>query len=96
MLAVLSFALPASAFPTPLPVPALADVDIPVLGAWTDQGIIISPGPPGSWEVRLDGAISPTTAVKFKGVYYLYYIGADGNRSDDQGPRPDTCIIRLV
>jgi len=31
--------------------------------------------------------ISPCTVVKKDGTYFLYYIGADGNRSTDGGPR---------
>ena len=63
-----------------------ASVDIPAQGDWTDRGVVLAKGPAGSWDVRLAG-ISPTSVVKKNGVYYLYYVGADGNRSSDGGPR---------
>lgn len=63
------------------------EVDIPEDADWTDRGIIINPGGSGSWDVRLSGALSPCTAVKKGDTYFLYYIGADGNRSFDGGPR---------
>jgi hypothetical protein len=59
----------------------------PPLSAFVDQGIVLQAGPPGSWDVRLEGAISPTTAIKKGGTFFLYYVGADGNRSTDGGPR---------
>lgn len=61
-------------------------VDIPEDTDWTDQGVVISPGGSGSWDVRLTGALSPCTVVKKGDTYFLYYIGADGDRSDG-GPR---------
>ena len=60
---------------------------IPSVSDWTDLGTIIKPGPAGAWDNHLDGMISPSTAIKKDGIYYLYYIGADGNRSTDGGPR---------
>lgn len=63
-----------------------AEVQIPKQSDWADRGIALQSGPPGSWEVRLSG-ISPCTVVKKDKTYYLYYIGADGNRSTDGGPR---------
>jgi len=63
------------------------EADIPEDADWTDQGTIISPGGAGSWDVRLTGALSPCTLVKKGDTYFLYYIGADGNRSFDGGPR---------
>lgn len=59
----------------------------PPLSDWVDRGIVLEPGPPGSWDVRLEGAISPATAVKKGDTYFLYYVGADGDRSSDGGPR---------
>jgi len=87
MLAVLSFVSPAWASPAPQPAAASATVRIPKQSDWTDRGTALSPGPSGSWDARLTGAITPATVVKFNGVFYLYYIGADGNRSTDGGPR---------
>ncbi|MCK5666823.1 MAG: hypothetical protein KAI17_25215, partial [Thiotrichaceae bacterium] len=54
---------------------------------WQDHGVVLTGGGPGSWDVRFDGAISPSASIKKNGIYYLYYIGADGNRSTDGGPR---------
>jgi len=62
-------------------------VGIPEQSDWVDRGVVLSPGQQGSWDVRLGGMISPATVVKKNGVYFLYYIGADGNRSSDGGPR---------
>jgi len=52
----------------------------PEQGDWVDQGNIIT-AVNGTWEKRLDG-ISPCTVVKKDGTYFLYYIGADGDRGD--------------
>jgi hypothetical protein len=65
----------------------LPEIQIPKQADWIDRGIVISPGTSGAWDTRLFGMISPTTVVKKNGTYYLYYIGADGNRSTDGGPR---------
>ena len=62
-------------------------VQIPAEADWTDRGVVFAAGPAGSWDVRFDGQSSPCATVKKDGVYYLYYIGADGNRADDGGPR---------
>jgi hypothetical protein len=66
-------------------------VQIPSQSDWTDHGTILSQGVPGSWDARLEGAISPATMVKKNGTYYRYYIGyyigANGDRSTDGGPR---------
>ncbi|MCI0439837.1 MAG: fibronectin type III domain-containing protein, partial [Chloroflexi bacterium] len=62
-------------------------IEIPSQADWTDQGVVISPGPPGSWDVRLTGAVSPCAVIKLDGTYFLYYIGADGNRADDGDAR---------
>lgn len=66
---------------------AHAEISIPKQSEWLDWGIILESGPPGSWDVRLAGMISPCTVVKKNGTYFLYYIGADGDRSTDRGPR---------
>ncbi len=65
-------------------------IRIPKQSDWTDSGMVVSAGPPDSWDTRLSGAISPSTVVKKEGVYFLYYIGADGDRGfphTDRGPR---------
>ena len=53
----------------------------------TNQGIALSEGPQGSWDEVFWGSISPSTIVKKNGTYFLYYVGADGKRSTDGGPR---------
>lgn len=63
----------------------LPEVKIPKQSDWTLAGTAIEKGPPNSWDARLHGQISPCAVVKKGGVYYLYYIGADGNR-EDGGP----------
>jgi hypothetical protein len=83
---LLVLAPPGSARSAP-PLQSPGEVQIPRQGDWTDHGIILSQGAPGSWDTRLEGAISPATMVKKNGTYFLYYIGADGNRSTDGGPR---------
>ena len=67
--------------------PVQAEILIPKQSDWTDQGIAFTKGPTGSWDVRLGGSITPCTVVKKEGTYFLYYIGADGDRSTDGGPR---------
>lgn len=64
-----------------------AEISVPKQSDWLDRGIVLQSGPPGSWDARLGGMISPCTVVKKDGTYFLYYIGADGNRSTDGGPR---------
>lgn len=54
---------------------------------WVNKRAVLQPGPPGSWDVRLDGALTPCTMIKRDGQYLLYYIGSDGDRSDDGGPK---------
>jgi len=62
-------------------------VDIPDANSWTENGIVLTGGSNGSWDVNISGAISPSAIVKKDGTYYLYYVGADGIRSTDGGPR---------
>lgn len=71
-----------------LTVGASADrqVAIPEMADWVDRGAVLEPGPPGSWDRRLYGALSPAAVVKKDGRYFLYYIGASGPRSSDGGP----------
>ena len=67
--------------------PILAEVQIPSQFDWTLAGTALTAGPAGAWDARLYGQISPSTVIKKDGVYYLYYVGADGDRSTDGGPR---------
>jgi hypothetical protein len=60
---------------------------IPAKEDWVERGVALVAGEPGSWDMRLDGQISPCTVVKKDGTYLLYYVGADGDRSTDGGPR---------
>jgi len=57
-------------------------VDYPLNSEWSAALEAISPGPGGSFDVRLYGMMSPCAVIKLSGVYYVYYIGADGNRGD--------------
>ena len=65
----------------------LAPVAIPAQEDWTRQGLAIEAGEAGSWDARLYGQISPSTVLKKDGRWLLYYVGADGDRSTDGGPR---------
>lgn len=76
-----AFALLAVFAPHPVP----AEIELPTADDWTDRGTAIRAG--SGWDLRLGGAISPCTVVKKDGLYFLYYIGADGDRSTDGGPR---------
>ena len=67
--------------------PPSSATSFPQQSKWENHGIVLQPGPPGSWDVRLEGAISPATAIKKGNTYFLYYVGADGDRSTDGGPR---------
>jgi hypothetical protein len=60
---------------------------IPKQTDWINNGIVLTEGTSGSWDVRLHGMYSPCAALKKDGTYFLYYIGADGDRSTDGGPR---------
>lgn len=68
-------------------VPRAAEVWIPSSGDWQERGTALAPGAPGSWDVVLDGMINPGAVIKKDGVFFLYYIGADGRRASDGGPR---------
>lgn len=60
-------------------------INIPKSSDWTYRGVVLSGG--SGWDKRLEGALSPCTVVKKGNTFFLYYIGADGNRSTDGGPR---------
>jgi hypothetical protein len=59
---------------------------IPQADDWKDYGPILEAGSEGEWDFLFAG-ITPASLVKKDGVYYLYYVGADGHRSFDGGPR---------
>jgi len=61
--------------------PALDPVLIPSQGEWEDHGEAF-PAPTSGWDRRLEGAISPVSAIKKDGTYILYYVGSDGPRYD--------------
>ena len=67
---------------TSSPPPPGQEVAIPVQSEWTDQGVAIAHGGGGDWDLRVSGASSPCVMVKKGNTYFLYYIGADGNRGD--------------
>ena len=64
----------------------LPEVVIPHADEWSREQVVLLAGPEGSWDSRLFGQISPCTVVKKNNNYYLYYIGARGNRTTDGGP----------
>jgi hypothetical protein len=69
-------------FPACASAVGLPEVKIPKQSDWTLVGKVLERGPLKSWDARLHGQISPCSLVKKGGVYYLYYVGADGNRRD--------------
>jgi hypothetical protein len=66
---------------------ALQEVAIPGQSDWTEWGVVLESGPSGSWDARLYGQITPCTVTKKDGMFYLYYIGANGDRGTDGGPK---------
>lgn len=66
---------------------AAEPVALPARSDWTLRGTAFEAGADGAWDVRLHGQISPCAVIKKDGRYFLYYIGADGARSTDGGPR---------
>lgn len=64
--------------------PAIADVPIPEAGDWTDHGQIIARGTveDTDWDWRLNGSLNPGAMIRFDNTYFIYYIGASGNRGD--------------
>lgn len=57
-------------------------VGLPAPDAWIDHGPVVTAGEPGAWDARLFGMITPATVVRRAGTYYLYYLGASGDRAD--------------
>ena len=64
----------------------LPQVTIPRADEWSREQVVLEAGPEGSWDARLYGQISPCTVVKKNGTWFLYYVGADGDRTTDGGP----------
>lgn len=67
----------------------LDEVVIPEAADFTDQGVVLTPDA-GEWDARFPAG-APGTIVKKAGTYFLYYVGADGNRVGDDGPS-NRCI----
>jgi hypothetical protein len=61
-------------------------VAIPRADEWSREQVVLAAGSEGSWDARLYGQISPCTVVKKNGTWFLYHIGADGDRTTDGGP----------
>jgi hypothetical protein len=53
----------------------MAQMRVPATADWVDGGVIFSAGDPGAWDLYLWGGFA-MSAVKTRGVYYLYYQGA--------------------
>ena len=64
-----------------------AKAPIPAQGDWVDQGVALQAGGEGTWDARMYGQISPSAVVRKDGTWFLYYVGADGDRKTDGGPR---------
>jgi len=62
-------------------------IELPGENDWIECGVVLETGAPGDWDSRFSGASSPSGLLLHDGTYYLYYGGADGLRSTDQGPR---------
>ncbi len=62
------------------------EVALPHANDWSHEQVVLAAGSEGSWDERLYGQISPCTVVKKNDTYFLYYVGADGNRTTDGGP----------
>ena len=59
----------------------LVSVEIPANSAWVDRGVVLS-AEPGRWDTRIEGMFTLVGVIKRKGTFFLYYIGADGDRND--------------
>jgi hypothetical protein len=58
-------------------------VRIPTASDWTEQGVVLRTGGPGSWDLQFAWASTPSSVVKRDGTYFLYY---GGERSVDDVP----------
>jgi hypothetical protein len=62
------------------------EIHIPKQEDWIDYGPILELGAEGDWDFVLGGH-TPVAIIKKDGTYYFYYVGGDGLRSFDDGPR---------
>lgn len=58
---------------------------IPDASDWSAQGTVVAPGGSGAWDRRFPHG-TPGPVLEKNGTYYMYYIGADGDRPSDGGP----------
>jgi hypothetical protein len=58
------------------------EFELPSANEWQDYGIIFEAGALGDWDFFLAGGFAGS-AIKRKGIYYLYYQGASGYREVD-------------
>lgn len=63
-----------------------ADLPVPAPEAWADYGPVLEAGAEGEWDFLFAG-LTPASVVKKDGTIFFYYVGADGHRSFDGGPR---------
>lgn len=67
--------------------PTSARVILPDAAEWVDHGAILTAtGIEGDWNREFAG-FAPCALLVHDGRYYLYYIGSDGDRTADAGPR---------
>jgi len=59
---------------------------VPSRSDWTEHGTILRQGEPGEWDARIEGMFTLGAFVKLNGNYFLYYVGATGDRVFDDGP----------
>jgi hypothetical protein len=81
--------LPARGDDPPQTLPPFSAPDglpIPTQEEWVDYGPILETGAEGDWDFFFAG-LTPASVVKKDGVYYLYYVAADGYRSHDGDSR---------
>lgn len=60
---------------------------LPMDDDWTDVGVVLDTGPPGSWDLIMEG-ITPSSIVRREDTYYLYYVGADEYIADLENVGP--------
>ena len=66
--------------------PVLAEIPIPEAADWVDYGPVLEVGAAGEWDFMFAGA-TPGSVVKKDGLYYFYYVAADGYRAHDGDAR---------
>ncbi len=60
---------------------------------WQAGSTVLSAGRDGDSDARLSGAVSPVALVQHRAEWLLYYVGSEGDRQDDGGPRRRRLII---